>query len=237
MIVQRSILIDGNTYTYEFERKKIRNINLRIRSDGSIYVSAPKATSDKAVLEFLERKKDFIVSAISKTNERHGNNMRPVSFECGENVKVFGKIMQLVVRSAPVNDVLLRDGYIFIYVKNVDDRELTAKVYNKWRCEQLKRKVLALCEEICPEFVKLGAKVPTQIKFRTMKSRWGSCKPKEGVLTFNYNLFEVPEECVRYVVVHEFAHLLVADHSNRFYRFVALVMPDWREKRRMLNEY
>ena len=94
-----------------------------------------------------------------------------------------------------------------------------------------------MCGEICPEFVKLGAKAPSVIRFRTMKTRWGSCKPKEGVITFNYNLFEVPEECMRYVVIHEFAHLIVPDHSERFYRYVALFMPDWREKRRMLNEY
>lgn len=235
--MQKSVVFYGKTYTYEFERKRIRNINLRIRSDGSIYVSAPMRASDKAVSGFVEQKKDFIINAILKTNERRVNNMRPAELKCGTNVKIGGVPRTVVVCSSTVNDVMLRDDHVFIYVKNVDDLDLISKVYNKWRCEQLRLKVLAMCREVCPEFVRLGAKEPSKIRFRTMKSRWGSCKPKEGVITFNYNLFEVPEECMRYVVVHEFAHLLEANHSDRFYRYVALIMPDWQEKRRMLNEY
>ena len=75
------------------------------------------------------------------------------------------------------------------------------------------------------------------IKFKTYKSKWGSCDTVKKILTFNYNLFETPEECVRYVVVHEFAHLIIPNHSARFYRVVSKVMPDWKNARRTLNEY
>ena len=235
--MQKNVVFYGKTYTYVYERKRVKNINLRIRSDGSIYVSAPTYVSNKAVEDFLDKKKDFIINAILKTGERRVNSMRSNRLECGVNVTIAGKRYEVVIRNSGFNDVFLRDRYLFIYVKNVDDSDLITKVYNKWRCEQLRLKVLTMCGEICPEFVKLGAKAPSVIKFRTMKTRWGSCKPKEGVITFNYNLFEVPEECMRYVVIHEFAHLIVPDHSERFYRYVALFMPDWREKRRMLNEY
>lgn len=235
--MQRSVVFYGKSFIYEYERKRVKNINLRIRSDGSIYVSAPRYVSNSEVEAFLEKKKDFIIKAISKTDERRANNVRPDRLDCGTTVTVAGKAYEVIIRSSRYNDVMLRDGYLFVYVRNIDDRDLATKVYNKWRCDQLRLKVLAICDEICTEFVKLGARAPAKIKFRTMKTRWGSCKPQEGVITFNYNLFEVPEECMRYVVIHEFAHLLVPDHSERFYRVVALIMPDWREKRRMLNEY
>lgn len=235
--MKRTISIDNYIYYYEFERKKVRNINMRIRPDGSIYVSAPKSVSDKAVERFMVSKKDFIIDSINKVNDRLANSFRPSYFEDGTRVKVFGEIKTVVIRKAPRNSVQVEGGEVIINSRDPDEQESVARVYNKWRTEMLKAKVNQIADEVCPSFVLMGAKAPAAIKFRTMRSRWGSCKPKERVLTFNYNLFETPEECVRYVVVHEFAHLLVADHSARFYGYVERIMPDWREQRRRLNEY
>jgi len=235
--VKKTISIDNYIFYYEFERKKIRNINMRIRPDGSIYVSSPMKVSDKAVEKFMISKKDFIIKSLNKVNDRLANNFRPVIFEDGTRVKVFGEIKTIEIRKASRNSVLVEGDRVIIDSRNPEDQDSVARVYNKWRGMMLRAKVEEISCEVCPKFVAMGAKAPTAIKFRTMKSRWGSCKPRERVLTFNYNLFETPEECVRYVVVHEYAHLLVADHSARFYRYVERIMPDWREQRRRLNEY
>ena len=56
-------------------------------------------------------------------------------------------------------------------------------------------------------------------------------------LTFNYNLFEAPEELIAYVVVHELAHFLEANHSERFWAHVADIMPDYKIRRKALREY
>ena len=70
-----------------------------------------------------------------------------------------------------------------------------------------------------------------------MTSKWGCCRPQRGILTFNNNLFEVPLECTAYVVVHEFAHFIEANHSARFYRQVEKVMPDYRNRMKLLNDF
>ena len=235
--MQKNIILDGKEYIYEFERKRIRNINLRIRSDGSIYVSCPNRVSDKAVNEFLISKKDFLISSLNKVNSRINNSKQVKPIEPGTKVSVFGVMKEVVIIPSRRNYVVLTSDNVVIYAKDIYDQDLLLKVYNKWRAESLKAKVLHICDEVCPLFMNMGADEPAMIKFRSMKSRWGSCKPKERVITFNYNLFEVPEDCIRYVVIHEFAHLLVPDHSERFYRYVAKVMPDWKVKRRLLNEY
>ena len=41
---------------------------------------------------------------------------------------------------------------------------------------------------------------------------------------------------IDYVVVHELAHIRHKDHSKRFYAFMEEVLPDWRERRRLLRE-
>jgi predicted metal-dependent hydrolase len=52
------------------------------------------------------------------------------------------------------------------------------------------------------------------------KSRWGSCSPDEGSIRISLALSEYPSWVRDYVIVHELAHLLVADHSDAFWDLV-----------------
>lgn len=70
-----------------------------------------------------------------------------------------------------------------------------------------------------------------------MKSQWGNCRPKNGVLTFNVFLAFVPVKCMEYVVVHEFVHFLYPNHSKEFYKCVEKYLPDWRERKRELENF
>ena len=49
-------------------------------------------------------------------------------------------------------------------------------------------------------------------------------------------LGEKPVSCVEYVVLHEFCHFLQPNHSRAFYQLVEQFMPDWKERRRLLND-
>lgn len=52
------------------------------------------------------------------------------------------------------------------------------------------------------------------------RSRWGSCSPEDGSIRLSLALVEYPAWVRDYVIVHELAHLLVADHSDRFWAIV-----------------
>ncbi|MBO5733487.1 MAG: DUF45 domain-containing protein [Clostridia bacterium] len=101
--------------------------------------------------------------------------------------------------------------------------------------KELVKLVTELCQKVYPYFEKRGVAYP-QIKFRKMVSRWGSCHPTKGVLTFNKNLMFAPLECIEYVVFHEFVHFLQANHSTRFYEELSNVCPDYKERRNKLKE-
>ena len=72
---------------------------------------------------------------------------------------------------------------------------------------------------------------------RVMRSCWGNCRPAKRVVTFNSRLAAIPEDCLEYVVAHELTHFLHADHSSSFYSALALVIPDWKARRRALHSY
>ena len=52
------------------------------------------------------------------------------------------------------------------------------------------------------------------------KSRWGSCSHDDGSIRLSLELANYPSWVRDYVIVHELAHLIVADHSERFWDIV-----------------
>ncbi len=67
------------------------------------------------------------------------------------------------------------------------------------------------------------------------KTRFGSCSAK-GNISFSYLLMQYPEEAIDYVVVHELAHLKEMNHSAKFYKIVESVLPDYKERKKLLKK-
>lgn len=178
----KKLNLDGISLIYDLQLKNVKNINLRIKPDGTIHVSANRRVSQKIIDEFILSKADFIL----KAQEKYAN-----------------------IAETPKKQYFT-EGELYEEIKS-------------------------LCREAYPYFEKLGVKYP-QIKFRKMTSRWGSCHPAKGILTFNTNLIYAPIECIEYVVWHEFTHFLQANHSLKFYEELARVCPNWKEHRKRLRE-
>lgn len=53
-----------------------------------------------------------------------------------------------------------------------------------------------------------------------MNSRWGSCTPNTGEIRLSSDLAKMPQFVLDYVIVHELAHLIHADHSPKFWELV-----------------
>jgi len=54
------------------------------------------------------------------------------------------------------------------------------------------------------------------VKIRRMKTRWGSCTPK-NTINLNSWLVMLPEHLSDYVILHELVHTRYRDHSKRFW--------------------
>ena len=74
------------------------------------------------------------------------------------------------------------------------------------------------------------------LTLRHMKTRWGTCNTRSRRITLNLELAKYASGALEYVVAHELAHLRVAGHNKRFYALLDEVMPDWRERRKVLRE-
>lgn len=74
----------------------------------------------------------------------------------------------------------------------------------------------------------------TGIRITAAKTRFGSCSAKNS-LCFSLYLMCYPTAAVDAVIVHELAHILHKDHSERFYAQVQKAMPDYCERKKLLK--
>jgi predicted metal-dependent hydrolase len=74
---------------------------------------------------------------------------------------------------------------------------------------------------------------PRRIQVRLQKSRWGSCSTR-GNISVNAALLLVRPALVRYLFVHELAHLSHMSHSRRYWQAVSRYEPDYQSLDREL---
>ena len=70
----------------------------------------------------------------------------------------------------------------------------------------------SLVDRWWPQF---GRGKRSAVLIRNQRKQWGSCGT-DGALRFNWRVVMVPPPLLEYVVVHEFAHLVVRNHSPDF---------------------
>ena len=167
---------------YEFKRKRVKNINLRVRADGSVAVSAPLGAPLAQVDAFVAGRARWIEAARVRALARGEEEQRPCSVSRDDALALFTQVSDAVF-------------------------PLFAQVLNGQR---------------------------PVLKVRQMKTRWGVCVPAKRQITFSLRLAEKPRAAVEYVVLHEYAHFVRADHSPAFWAVVARYMPDYKARRRLL---
>ena len=231
----KTINLNGRTVSYELEIKNVKNINLRIKPDQTIYISANSTIPQQIIDELLVSKSAYILRALDHYEEVAKYAPKPKQYVDGESFRILGHEYRLQVRKHSKNSVRFDGSYIILSVRDTDNFDLKQRVMNRWLKQKCVETVQSVCEAVYPKFQKYGVSFP-EIKYRNMISRWGSCQPKRGVLTFNLSLVEEPVACIEYVVVHEFVHFLQPNHSKKFYQQLSVFMPDWSQRKHLLEK-
>ena len=218
--------------TYELERKAVKNLNLRVRVDGTAHLSIPKATAIAAAEAFLCSREEWILSALARM-EKRAEVLRKTE-ETGDSLPYLGGTLAVVWRAGTPARVEAHpeEGRLVVTLPDPNDTDMRAAAIETFEKAETTRLVTALVKQYHPHFAARGFPYPKAIRVKVMKTRFGSCSPK-GYLNFSSRLCEYPLPFVEYVAVHELCHLPEANHSDRFWREVERILPDWRERERL----
>lgn len=236
-IETRKIKLGGEVCNYTLERKRVKNINLRIKPGQVIYVSADKRVSVSVIEAFIRSKEVFILEAFERIEKNRKNKEagRETGYNTGDEITYFNRKLGLKIVKASKESVKASGESIYIFVKDVDDRVKKENLLKKWELTLAKEVFTKVIDCYYPAFKALGVAYP-KLSIRTMTSRWGSCKPNGGKITLNLELIHKPKECLEYVVVHELAHFIHPNHSKDFWNLVENMMPDYKKRKDILND-
>ena len=223
----------GRVLTYELERKSVKNLNLRIRRDGTVHLSIPRRTTLTAAEAFLTEREAWILQAIARVEKRAAAH--PTDSTVGDSLPYLGGHMEITWREgSPARvEADMNNRRLTVTLPDPHDSELRTAAIETFEKAETKKLVTALVDRFYPLFAARGVPFPLHIRVKHIKSRFGSCSPTTGSLNFAARLCQYPLPFVEYVVVHELCHFLEANHSDRFWREVERVLPDWRERERL----
>jgi predicted metal-dependent hydrolase len=221
---------------YVIKKKDIKNINMTVNSDNSIVVSAPFMMAISKIREFILSKIDWIRNTQKYFSET-SIKTESMTFDGGETIYLQGAQYLLKIEPSDKNEVSIINKRLVISVKEkyIKDNKYISRIYNTW----LKDEANLLYAEIFNKYANILAKHginDASFEIRKMKLRWGSCIiPKKKIL-LNLALIKTPLYCIEYVILHELAHLKYKNHNKNYYDFITIFMPDWKERKRELDE-
>ncbi|MBQ7888604.1 MAG: M48 family metallopeptidase [Erysipelotrichaceae bacterium] len=212
------------------ERKRVKNLSMRILLDGTIKMTAPLNLPEERIDEFILSKLEWIEKSEELQKKRRISQekksvMNPV-------IQVLGKSYHVVLKQGNHEGFVLDDRYMILTVKESGRVQQVFEKQARMMLEEIFQQKRGKLERILDDY-----RLPhPEISIRKMKGKWGSCTPSKEKIVMNFMLIHVPVKCIEYVLIHEYMHMIVPNHSKRFYELIENVMPDYKIYRKILKE-
>ena len=199
-------------------KTNLKHSYITIGKDAKVTLKTPKV-SQRYLENLLLDKESWIRKQIFKIEQNP-----PLKVSIEDEVLLFGDIYSIDVDEAQE----LRE---FLEKLKVNSDANILRCYDKFY-KLIAQKYLVPRVEYFSKIMNLDFK---ELKFRKMKSRWGSCS-SHRVITLNSELIKVKKELIDYVIVHELAHIKHMNHSKKFHDLVENHLQDSKELRRELKK-
>lgn len=220
---------DNKTHkiSYELIIKNVKNINLKIRPNLKVEVSANQRVDVLAIDEFVISKGNFILKALKEFESFETYDNDTLKFKTGEHFYFLGTPYPLLVLSSNENIAVILNGTFVIKVADVTNFPLKQKIVDVFIDENCAKYFVELSHKVFKQLSHYNIPYP-KLKMQDMKSRWGSCNKYKQIINLNKRLIHSPIKSIEYVILHEFCHLVHPNHSKHFHSLVASIMPDWK---------
>jgi len=209
---------------YNLTRSRRKTLALIIRN-GRLEIRAPLRMPIYEVNKFVTSKEKWIRDKLARSTEQQ---LKRGKFRLGYGAALTyrGKQYPITAKEGSYSGF---DGERFFIPPGLDSEQI------KSACGQVYH---MLAKRVIPERTRdlarqMGVR-PAAIRINSAKTRWGSCSAKRSV-NFSWRLILADDGVIDYVIVHELAHITEMNHSQRFWRIVSEIIPDYKERKTRLK--
>jgi len=193
---------------------RARRYLLRLRADGAARVTIPRGGSVSAARAFVQRCTPWLEQQLRQLESQPN---QPEVWRVGSEVLVRGAMLR--IESDETGWICLGIERIKNTCPDADLRPAVEHHLRKLATRELPVRLLELAAQH-------GLSV-RRVSVRNQRTRWGSCS-RRGTISLNWRLIQTPEFVRDYILLHELAHLIEMNHSDRFWRQVARLCQDYR---------
>tara|TARA_R110000796_G_C14570604_1_gene435720 strand:- start:1188 stop:2030 length:843 start_codon:yes stop_codon:yes gene_type:complete len=226
-------------------KKTARKVIIKVHPDQRVVATVPHDASDDAIQDAMRKRARWIWQSIDEFAKQK-DTVLPKRYVSGETQFYLGKryVLKVIVDAEQVPNVKLSRGKLNVTIKHEVSKDIAPDsqesrlvkikpLIDKW----YQHKAKAIFHERLAELLPKATWVTGIPSFRVMamKKQWGSCSTK-GNLMLNPHLVKAPKECIDYVILHELCHIAEHNHSERFWRLLTQVMPNWKEVKAKLDD-
>tara|TARA_Y100000588_G_C14246046_1_gene921470 strand:+ start:685 stop:1383 length:699 start_codon:yes stop_codon:yes gene_type:complete len=226
--MSKTISIKFTSFTAFIKRTtRKRSIAIKI-TPNTVTVLAPQQEPIRNIVNIIEKKLMWIEAQLRKTSL-----MKPRTFQSKDVFMIKGEPYYLEIIHQHITQVTISKNLIKLSLPKHQDNLVNRRALVANWYQNLAQQIMM------PRFAyfqnKLG-EVPNKIRFGLRKSRWGSCSSQRNI-TINWLLAMSPPFVYDYVIVHELCHLKEMNHSEKFWRLVENILPNYQLSRKWLKEH
>jgi predicted metal-dependent hydrolase len=214
---------------YQIVRSAARKtLTITVERDRKVIVHAPEGTSEEEVRQVVVSKRQWILMKL-RHPQKYQDRPHPPGKEVvnGESAPYLGRDYRIEITETASGEIEFSGLFLVPAAHQAKRRE----VLRDWYIARAKEKILARVEQHARE---LGVKFAAA-KIVDNRYRWGSCTVNRNV-NFNWRLIKAPMFVIDYVIVHELAHLIEANHTARFWSIVRANTPTMDKAKAWLKE-
>ncbi|EJB8690892.1 M48 family metallopeptidase [Vibrio parahaemolyticus] len=235
-----SFVYGDEAVTYEVVRKthpegKKRKITIKVHPNCDVIISAPEDAERSDIHEAVMKRAKWIYDAL-KEFRSHLEYVQPKNYVSGEMQFYLGRryVLKIVEDAEVLPTVKMTRGKLLVTLTrfNNDKTAMVKALVRNWYKVRAERIFHERLSELLPQATWVAG-IPS-FRVLPMSKQWGSCSAK-GTLMLNPHLIKAPKECIDYVILHELCHIAEHNHSDRFWRLLTSVMPNWKEVKSRLD--
>jgi len=211
--IQQQTQIGGRRIDYRVVRSPTaRRLRLRVGPSG-VEIVQPLARNNWEVSAFLDQNAAWIIAQLRRVERLRGVRV-PQQRMTGQ-ILFLGEPTHVRIVMTPTrargNAVALVDGAIVVR-RGPGSRTPVARSLENW----LRRQARAEIEKHLATLTARLRRSAGRVYVMGQRTKWGNCSAATN-LSFNWRLILAPEFVLRYLVTHEAVHLVVPDHSAKFW--------------------
>ncbi len=209
----------------EIIRTNRKSLSLTINEQGELIVHAPKYMPMYEILNFIEKKEDWITKKSESIKSLLTKNKNILEYN---EIFFLGKRYKVVETKGIDEPYITKESILIDVCKTKTKKQ---KILRDWYIQNIDNILMPRVQQLI-EFMKQKTK---SIKIINSKAKWGMCDNKKN-LYYNWKLLMLSPEIIDYVIIHEIAHLIELNHSKKFWQIVGAVLPNYKHYKEVTNK-